>query len=316
MKILFLVFSVLLVLSGSFANARSLPSAQPKLVKVPGTKVSLAPPVGLKPSSQFPGFDDEETGSSITIAEMPGPYSVAAEGVTKEAFAAKGMSLLSRKEISLNGRPGILFLVRQEISSVVVLKWLVLTGNEKEIVFITATFPEQVKTRWSSEMERAVLSARWDAEAENDPLAGLNFSFNVDPSLKFARRFSNMVMLTKDGAFPGKPTNDPFITLGSSFSQVTIPDVKKFAERRLMQIEHVSGVAIMKQSDVTIAGLPGSEIVAEAKWKDLPDAPVVVYQVLLLDGKDYFIMQGFASRGEQEKYLEAFARVAKSFRKK
>jgi hypothetical protein len=67
---------------------------------------------------------------------------------------------------------------------------------------------------------------------------------------------------------------------------------------------------------VTIAGLPGNEIVAEAKWKVSPNEAVIIYQVLLLDGKNYFLMQGFASRGEQEKYLAIFARIAQSFRKK
>jgi hypothetical protein len=263
-----------------------------------------------------PGFGDEETSSSIVITETPAPYSEMARGFTKEALATNDMSMLSRKEISLNGRPGILLHLRQETQSGDILKWMVMTGDEKETVLITAAFPEKMKARWSSEMEKAVLSAQWDVEAETDPLAGLNFSFEDDPSLKFARRVSNNVMLTKDGALPDQPTNDPFFIIGSSFSQVTIPDVGKFAEKRLMQIEQVSGVAIREQSDVTIAGLPGSEIIAEAKWNDLPDAPVVVYQVLLLDGKNYFLMQGFAPREEQERYLAIFNRVAQSFRKK
>jgi hypothetical protein len=113
-KLLPFIFPVLLLLSGSFADARSSPFAQPKLVKVPGTKVSLVPPATLKPSDRFPGFGDEETKSSIMITEMPAPYSEMAKAMTKEAWAAKGeplatkgMTMLSRKEISLNGRPGI-----------------------------------------------------------------------------------------------------------------------------------------------------------------------------------------------------------------
>ncbi len=316
MKILSFVFPVLLFLSGSFANARSSPFAQPKLVKVPGTKVSLVPPAGLKPTERFPGFWDEETSSSIMITEMPAPYVEMARVLTKDALAAKGMSLLSGKEISLNGRPGMLFHLSQKAQAVDVLKWMVLTGNENDTVIITATFLEEMKDRWSSEMEKSVLSVQWDADAETDPLAGLNFSFNDDPSLKFARRLSNAVVLTKDGVFPGKPTTDLFFIISSSISDVMVSDIKAFAERRLMQIEQVSGIAIKKQSDLTIARMPGSEIIAEAKWKDMPDAPVVVYQVLLLDGENYFIMQGFAPREEQEKYLAIFSRIAQSFRKK
>ena len=312
MKILSFASLVLLFLSGSFANARSLPSAQPKHVKVPGTKVSLAPPAGLKPSSQFPGFEDEETGASITIAELPGPYSVMAEGLTKGGLAAKGMSLLSRKDISLNGRPGILLHLRQKISSVDVLKWIVATGNEKETIFIAGAFPEQAKARWSSEMERSVLSAQLDAEPGADPLAGLSFTFSDDPSLKVAMRFPSKVILTEDGDMQGA---GPLFIVSSSPSEAIIPDVNKFA-KELMQTAQVSGITFKKQSDVTIAGLPGNEILAEAKWKDTPNEAVIIYQVLLLDKKNYFLIQGFASRGEQEKYLAVFARIAQSFRKK
>jgi len=315
-KILPFVFPVLLLLSGSFANARSLPFAQQKLVKVPGTKVSLVPPAGLKLSERFPGFMDEETSSSILITEMPAPYSEIANGFTKEALVTRGMNLLSRREVSLNGRPGILLQVGQKTRSIAFLKWMVVTGNEKETVLVTATFPEQMKAQLSSAMEKSALSVQWDAGAKIDPLAGLNFSFKDDPSLKFARRVSNMVIMTKDGALPGKPTNDPFFIIGPSVSQAPISDIKIFAESRLMQIEQVSGIAVKKQSDVAIGGLSGSAIVAEARWKDLPGAPVVVYQVLLLDGKNYFLMQGVAPREQQEKYLAVFTRIAQSFRKK
>ena len=316
MKVIPFVFSVLLCLSGSFVNAHSLSFTQPKHLKVPGTKVRLVPPTSLKPSERFPGFWDEETSSSIVITEMPAPYSEIANGFTKEALATKGMSLLSKKEISLNGRPGILLHVGQEARSIAFLKWMVITGNEKETVLVTATFPEEMKAQLSSAMEQSALSVQWDAEAKVDPLAGLNFSFNDDPSLRFARRISNGVMLTKDGALSGKPNNDPFFIIGPSISQVQISDVGRFAERQLMQNEKATGIIIKKQSDVTIAGLSGREIVAEARWKDLPDAPMIIYQVLLLDGENYFIMQGFAPREEQEKYLAVFTRIAQSFRKK
>jgi hypothetical protein len=316
MKILPFVFPVLLCLSGSFANSRSLPFAQPKLVKVPDTKVSLVPPASLKLTERFPGFSDDETNSSIIVTELPAPYSKFANEITKEAFAKRGMNLLSRREVSLNGRPGILLHVRQEAQSVAFLKWIVVTGNEKATVMVAAAFPEEMKAQLSSAMEQSALSVQWDAEAKIDPLAGLNFSFNDDPSLKFAERISRAVILTKDGALPPKSTNGTIFIISSSLPEAMISDLGKFAEEQMMQIEQISGIAIKKKSDVTIDGLPGKEIVAEAKWKDLPDAPVVVYQVLLLDGEYHFIMQGFAPREEQEKYLAVFTRIAKSFRKK
>jgi hypothetical protein len=317
-EILSLVFPVLLFLSGNsgtFCQIAAPAQSQSALVKVPGTKVSLVPPSGLKPADRFPGFVDEETSSSIMVTELPVPYSEMAKGLTKETLATKGMNLLSRNEITLNGKPAILLHVAQEARSIAFLKWMIMTGNEKELVMVTATFPENLKTEFSSPMKQSALSVQWEADAEIDPLAGLNFTFKDDPALKFAKRFSNLVILTKDGALPGKPTNDPFFTIAPSFSQGIIPDAKKFAEKMLAEEDDISGLVIKKQSDVTIAGLQGIEIVAEAQSKK-PDMPVAVYLVLLLDGNNYFRMQGIAPREEQEKYLAIFIRVAQSFRKK
>jgi hypothetical protein len=290
--------------------------ASPELVRVTGTKVSLAPPNGFKPSERFPGFGIEDSQASILVTEMPAPVSKMAESLTAKNMATQNMTLLSKREVSLGGRPASLYHLRQIARGDAFLKWLVLLGTEKETVFITATFPEAAKARFSAALERAVLTARWDAEAATDPLAGLTFSIQDDPALKFARRVSNAVMLTRDGTLPGKPNNDPMMIVAPSLSAVEISDVKTFAEARLMQIAQVSGIVLKKQSEVTIAGLPGSEIVAEAAWKDHPQDRCVIYQALLVDGRSYFLLQAFAPLDERQKYLEIFRRIAQSFRKK
>jgi hypothetical protein len=251
--------------------------------------------------------------------EMPAPYSEVIKGFTKEALDARGMRLRSNREISFNGRAGVLLQLWLEGQSDPVLSWMAAIGNEKETVLVNASFPERMKAQVSSAMEKSALSVQWDAEAKIDPLASLSFSFDEDSALKFAGRVSNAVVLTKDGVLTNGVITDPIFVIGSSFPRMSIPDIKQFKQFALdllTEEDRVFGIVIKKQSDVTIAGLPGSEIIAEARWKDLPDAQVVIYQVLLLDGKDYFIMQGFAPREEQEKYLAIFNRIAKSFRKR
>src|SRR5262245_26714253 len=95
-KILAFIFLPLLFLSGNtWTICQPVPpmQSQSALVKVPGTKVSLVPPDGLKLSERFPGFWDEETGLSISIMEMPSPYSEIIKGFTKETLNANGMRL-------------------------------------------------------------------------------------------------------------------------------------------------------------------------------------------------------------------------------
>lgn len=290
-------------------------TAQTQAKAIPGTKVSLTPPAGFALSEQFPGFLHEESGASIMVTEMPAPFSKMSGAFTKEALAQQNITLLAQRPHTVGGKTGVLLNLRQVAQGMVFLKWLVAVGTEKETVLITATFPEEVKTQWSAALEKAVLGAQWDDAAAVDPLAGLNYSIKDDPEMKIARRMTNVLLLTKDGTLPGKPTNDPMMIVGASVSEVLIGDLKKFAVERLNEITQVSGLTVKQQTAVTLAGLAGSEIVAAGEWRE-PKQPVTVMQIVLQDGNNYFIMQGFAPSGEQQKYLAIFKRIAQSFQKK
>ena len=302
------VFSVCLMLASTVWG-------QAQSTQVTGTKVSLTPPAGFKPSEQFPGFLHEASGASIMVTEMPAPYSKITEAFTKEALATKGMTLLARRPHTVSGKAGLLIHLRQVAQGTAFLKWLVATGTEKETVLITATFPEAVKLKWSAALEKSVLNAQWNDAAEIDQFAGLNFSIKDHPEMKIARRISNMLLLTKDGVIPDKPANDPMLIVGSAISDVAIGDLKQFAAARLQEINQITGITIKEQTPVTIGGLLGSEIIADAEWQN-PSAPVTVFQIVLQNEKSYFIVQGFAPRGEQQKYLTIFRGIAQSFQKK
>ncbi len=289
---------------------------QTGFVAVPSTKVRLIPPAEFKASDQFPGFGHQESGSSILVTELPAPFSKITEAFVPEQLAKQNMTLLNRKEISISGKPAVFLHLRQSAQGMIYLKWLAATGTESETVLITGTCLESEKARFGAALEKSVLSAEWNSEAKTDPLEGLNFSIDFDQSMKFARRVSNMMIFTPSGTLPGKPTNDPLFIVGSSLGNPVTGDLKIFAESRVKEIGQVAGLVIKKQTAVTIAGLAGSEIIAEAAWKDRPGDKVIVYQMLLRDENGYYIAQGFAPLAEQAKYLDLYQRLLRSFHKK
>lgn len=306
------VFLILLLLSFCGLPIPALQSAE---VAVPGTKVKLVPPAGLSATKQFPGFFDEESNASILVTEMPAPYSEMSKVFTKESLASKGITLISKEEISVGESPGLLLHVRQEVQ-VAVLKWMVITGNETEVVMITGTFPEDLKTRWSLPLRNSVLGAKWEANLKTDPLAGLVFTIQDDPELKFAKRISNMIALTKNGELPGKPNNDPLFIVGPAIGRAIIVNKKEFAERRLYQHPDVSISKIKNVAEVAIAGLQGYEFIAEGKQTKNVFGSIIIHQTILFDDDSYFLLVGFAPLDKEKQYLEIFQRVSKTFRKK
>ncbi|MBL8187680.1 MAG: hypothetical protein JNK38_06715 [Acidobacteria bacterium] len=291
-----------------------IPAFQSTEVEVTGTKVKLTPPSSLKPANQFPGFFDEETNVSIMVTEMPAPYSEVIKTFTKESLATKNISLISKEDVSIGGIPGQLLHVRQ-LAQLYVLKWIVITGNDKEVVLIVGTFPEALKSQWSLPIRKSVLSARWNATAKTDPWVGLPFVIQDAPELKFAKRMSSAVALTTNGELPGKPNNDPLFIVAPAISRVTVADQKEFAEKRLYQHEGVSITRIKHTAEVMIAGLRGYEIVAEGKQTKPPLGSTIIYQTMLFDDDSYFLMVGFAPADKENQYLEIFRRVSRTFRK-
>ena len=77
-------------------------------IRVPGTKVRLEPPIGFSLADRFPGFQCAELGASIMVTEMPAPGKELMKGMTKAGLASRGMTLISSKTESLNGREALL----------------------------------------------------------------------------------------------------------------------------------------------------------------------------------------------------------------
>jgi hypothetical protein len=309
-----------LLLTVSFGLTREIAGdpLQDRPARVTGTKVSLTPPANFIPATQFPGFFNEESGASIMVTEWPLPYTELSAVFTDDKMATKGMLLLEKKDVSFGEKKGILLHVKQGVNSDVFLKWIGFTGNESESVMITATFPEEAKTELDSSLEKSVLSARWDAGLKMDLSEGLDFTIKDDPVMKQAGKIGKSLLFTKDGTIPkSKPTTrDPFLVIGPSVSKVSAADRRSFAERRLAAIGEIEDLKITKASELTIGSLPGIEIVAAGRWDKEPAGEAIIYQVILFENESYYLLQGFASPNDREKYLPVFSRIAQSFQKK
>jgi hypothetical protein len=287
-----------------------------ELVAIQGTKARLAQPAGFTIAKQFPGFAQEENMSSVMVTEIPAPYGQFAASLTKEAMAPKGMSLISSEEVKFGDAPGTLIHLRQVANEIPFLKWMGLTGSAAETVMVTATFPQSLADTHSAPLKAAVLSTRWDAGAQVDPLAGLNFSIEEQPDLKIAKRISNMLMLTPNGELPKPDSPKTLLVVATSLSNVEIPDVAEFARTRLQGTANVLPPEVVSQKEVTVDGMAGSFIVSRTAWKGQPEEAATLFQWLFPDGKGYYLIQGFTATAEAEKNGALFEKVVNSLKRK
>jgi hypothetical protein len=313
MKILksFLIF--ILFIFNSCSNAQVSPKQNEAFVG--GTRIKLTPPADFTLASQFSGYQLESRGSSIMITEIPGPFAETSAGFSNPSELKKrNMSVLNKQEVKLDGQTGLLLKVEQKAYETDFLKWLLVLGDEKETVIITATFPNMYEAELSEKLKASILTTTWDRKKSIIPTEGLSFTIEEKGKLKLSKRVSNMLMFTKDGIFPSKDVNDPLFIIGQSISKTAIPDNEEYAKARVLQISQVKDIKIEQSDKITVDNLNGYEIVANGK-DTKSGQPMLIYQVILFEEQNYFLVQGLAGNENRQANLEVFKQMARTFKR-
>ncbi len=306
---------VLLLLRGgpNFAQTGTQPKQEKAVV---GTHVSLIPPLGFTPSDRFPGYWQESTGSSIMVTEFPAPFAEISPGLSSSsALSKRGMVLLKKDSVVVGGRTGVLAQVEQNFQEAKYLKWLLLFGDGKESVLITAAFPKELQNHLSGAMKASILTARLDSQKNVSPTEGMNFSITEKGGLRLAKRMANLLLYTLNAIFPSKDLNDPIFVVGQSLREIGISDVEGFAKARVLQTAEVTDVVVEQSNKVTIDNLKGYEIVAKARDQQ-SGRRMLIYQVILFEGQGYYLMQGLVSSENGQSSLVVFKEMAGTFSRK
>jgi hypothetical protein len=292
------------------------------LRKIPGTTVELAPPQGFQPSKFFPGFEQQQTGATILVTEMPIPkaQNLIAQLTSANVLKSRGMTLIESKAIALEGRPAKLLLVAQSNEGIQFLKWIAVIGVDDRALIATASFPQSQAAALKEPLRQAIINLRWMPGTAVQPLEGLTFSFQPAGDLQISGQVSNTVLLTKNGVKPPIPAADPIMVLGSalstlssSFGNVSGEDLATFSRLRLRQTTQVTELTETSGKLKTLAGHPAFELMATGY--DLKTrTPLTVYQVIVSTKETYYILQGFVSNTGAQKYLPMFRAVADSFK--
>ncbi len=280
-------------------------------VRVPGTKVSLAPPADFVASERFPGFQHNASGSSIMVTEMPAPISQTKPGMTKEGLAKRGMTLELSEDKKIAGRDALFLTIKQTGNGISFRKWLAVFGTEKETILIAATCPDVHVEEFGEKLKQSILGATWREDSKVGMFDGLTFRIVEQPGLKFASRVSNMLMFNKDGSRSPSATGDPLLIVGSSVGDSPDGKVEDLSKDRIQHISGISEIAITDGKTVTIGEREAYELVANGK-DTASGTPMLVYQFMLIKGSTYYIVQGIVGTKDAETYVPEFRNAARS----
>lgn len=283
-------------------------------VEFPACGLSLRQPTGFSRASQFEGFGDPETQSSVVVVCLQGPFSAITAGFTEEQMGARGWTLRRREELQIDGQPALLVDFEQPAGGQVFSKLLLAFGDDSKTTLVTATFPKSHEEQLAGRLKATLLSAR-AAAAAAPPGLGTDLPFWVEASTKLKRSpgMNKALIYTEDGALPLRSPGDPLFIVAPSLSDVEMGDRRQFAEKRLSATAQATGITVTSTEPVHVAGLDGFESLAEAEDAK-SETPIVIYQVMLFDGGSYILMQGLVGTARREEFLPEFKAMSRSFR--
>jgi len=296
------------------ASLPVLPASAGERVRAKGTTVRMEPPEGFVPADRFTGFQREDAQSSIQVNVVPGPRSEMVKAMTRAGLASRGMTLIASTTQTVNAKDALVLHVEQDGNGVAHEKWLVLAGDETAAVMLIGTTPKSADAKLRAAVRAARLGATWDAGSPTDRYEGLPFRLTPAGTLTDVRRMGGNVVLTQPGRPKTGAAGDPLYVAGMSHSAVAVGDLAEYSKSRAARTETLLAVGNLRGRETKVAGLDAYEIVADAK-DTKSAAPLLLYQVLVPDGKGYWIMQGIVAAECSEEWLPVFRKITESIRK-
>lgn len=297
----------------SFGQKSITTALSPNHQTIQGTKVSLIVPEGFTKGENFLGLQQSETSSSIMVLSIPGPISQMLPAMTTEALAAQGIQASLIEPLQINGLSAMLIHGTQVAKGIFFGKRILILGDESETVMLNGTFPEELPEPGEA-IEQALFTVYYEAAKVIDPLSTSNWVVDVSGTrLQFGRAVGNTLLFTVDGKVPTVAEDKTSLIVGQSISDSNPVDKRAFALNRILQTPYqIQSPEFVRE--ITLDGMEGFEIYAVGKdFKT--NLPEYVYQLILFDGKNYFLLIGTTNQSDTQAMSE-IQQVAKTFRKK
>lgn len=313
MKTFLLFFLVVVHVNQSISQRKISNGISETHVMVQGTTIHMVPPQDFTMAVNFSGFQQDESGSSIMVLDLPAPFSEISSAFSAEALLSKGMDLLANEELVLNGLPAFLLAVEQEAYGQTYKKYILAFGNDRETVMINGTFPKG-KELMGDAIKNALLTTVYDADKKIDPFDNVEFEISTEgTALIFAKSMSNSLIFSKDERLPSQSEDQANFIVGKAFSEVIVTDKEQFAITRLGQLP-IAIDSIISTAAVEIDGLSGIEIIADGE-DPKKGHKEKIYQTILFEDTLYFIMVG-SCEGNFEENIAMFQNITKTFKRK
>lgn len=271
---------------------------------LPGKTVGMEPPPGFVRSKTFSGFLHAKSGSSFVVIELPlAAFEKMTADLSDAELAAKQIEVISREQVTIDGRPAVQLKGTQTVGDKRVEKWILIARVGERTIFLTAQDLDG-EALDDAAVSRAFASIRArELPPIDEQMDALPFTLGELAGFRAVRAFGGYgLLLTKGPKDVVQDGSQPVVMIqrpsGSGLPRDVFP--ADLAVKLLRGVSMVDVTDIGETVSRDVAGGDGLETLATARDKVL-HAELVVGQWLRLDsGKQMHVLAILPAAGHED----------------
>lgn len=293
------------------ALTASLP-AQAEVIFLPGQRVGLQPPPGMRLDKTTQRFEDPDHKASITVVELPLQFYSDMQKTIFDEQVKPGVTVLKRESFPFANGIGYYISVRLMVDGKAYRKWILLgsaaaTGVSDLNVVVSVQVPEEAIDAYPDSAVRAALaSVTFRPVPLEERLGLLPFVISDLGGFKIAQVVPNGIELNDSAEPNGLPRIT--VTLGTDGPE-SADDRARFARDLLLALP-LRDLDIVSAEPMRIRGTPGFEAMAQAR--DPAGAQIKLVQWISFSGGGYLRIVAGARDEDWDRLYPRFRTVRDS----
>ena len=280
-----------------------------QVLTISNSVVSLSPPAGFIQDPTFSGFKHEKLRATIMMVEMPRPFNMET-GFTEGDSAINGMKVISRKQVEVDGRKGLLCQLNRKAAMRDFTQWMLVLPNSNYTTAVSGTYLTKDEETLSTPIKESLLTVHI-GDNEKQLLQSLPFEVTMnDGSFYLAKVLSTpSVIYTKDGIW-----SDSSMSSTSLYAGRSLHSKKQIAATERYALEHFVKMCpdcmVDSVTNIKVDSLSGFEV-----WGRSGSTQKLKYQSMLFEDHTYYLIVGTAI-DNQDQNLATFRSVMKTFKRR
>lgn len=273
------------------------------------SRIGLVPPVGMRPSTVFPGFEDQTNNVFARLVALPGTaFTEIEKTMTSEALKKQGITVEKRESLRLGSGNAVLVIAHQEINAGRIRKWLLIAQIDNLTALVSFEMPVKTPAAYSDAAVRAALAslATRPAIPDDEQLTLLPFRIGNTAGLRLVQVVPGVAAQFTDGPKDGLDATDQgqLVIAASAGGPQQSEDRDRFARDALSGLPPFRDMRVINSEPMRIGGQPGHEIRAQAKDAQT-GAEIEIVQWLRFGTGAYLRILGF---GPKDNWMPMFMR--------